>query len=143
MQVQVGQVIAKPFRDSPLALYRSLRSLNPSPYMYDWNFDNFQVVGSSPEILVRQEIVTEEERQKNIITIRPLAGTRKRGATPAEDLQLAEKLTSYPKERAEHVMLIYLARNDLVRVGKTGSGKATDTMTLETHLNSTHQDSRY
>src|SRR5690606_29117908 len=105
MQVQIGQVIAKPFRDSPLSLYRSLRSLNPSPYMYYWNFDNFQVVGSSPEILVRQEIVTEAERQKNMITIRPLAGTRKRGATPEEDLKLAEELTADPKERAEHVML--------------------------------------
>src|SRR5690606_25980161 len=131
MQVQVGQVIAKPFRDSPLSLYRSLRSLNPSPYMYYWNFDNFQVVGSSPEILVRQEIVTQDERQKNMITIRPLACTRKRGATPEADQKLAEELTADPKERAEHVMLIDLARNDVGRVAKTGTVAVTDTMTIE------------
>src|SRR5690606_29765975 len=126
MQVQIGQVITKPFRDSPLSLYRSLRSLNPSPYMYYWNFDNFQIVGSSPEILVRQEIVTEADKQKTMVTIRPLAGTRKRGATPEQDAQLAEELMADPKERAEHVMLIDLARNDVGRVAKTGSVKVTD-----------------
>ncbi len=138
MQVQVGQVIAKPFRDSPLSLYRSLRSLNPSPYMYYWNFDNFHVVGSSPEILVRQELVTEADRQKTLVTIRPLAGTRKRGATPAEDEQLAEELIADPKERAEHVMLIDLARNDVGRVAETGSVKVTDTMTIERYSHVMH-----
>jgi len=138
MQVQVGQVIAKPFRDSPLSLYRSLRSLNPSPYMYYWNFDSFQVVGSSPEILVRQEIVAEDGRNKTLVTIRPLAGTRKRGATPEEDARLAEELTTDPKERAEHVMLIDLARNDVGRVAKTGTVQVTDTMTIERYSHVMH-----
>ncbi len=138
MQVQIGQVIAKPFRDSPLSLYRSLRSINPSPYMYYWNFDDFHVVGSSPEILVRQEVVTEEERQKTLVTIRPLAGTRKRGTTPTEDEQLAEELLADPKERAEHVMLIDLARNDIGRVAETGTVKVTDTMTIERYSHVMH-----
>jgi anthranilate synthase component 1 len=138
MQVQVGQVIAKPFRDSPLSLYRSLRSLNPSPYMYYWNFDDFQVVGASPEILVRQEIITEEQRQRTQITIRPLAGTRKRGATPEEDLRLADELKKDPKERAEHVMLIDLARNDIGRVAHTGSVEVTDTMAIERYSHVMH-----
>lgn len=138
MQVQIGQVIAKPFRDSPLSLYRSLRSLNPSPYMYYWNFDNFQVVGSSPEILVRQEIVTQEQRQKTMVTIRPLAGTRKRGATPEEDARLATELLADPKERAEHVMLIDLARNDVGRVAKTGTVEVSDTMTIERYSHVMH-----
>src|SRR5690606_25926975 len=121
MQVQVGQGIAKPYRDSPLSLYRALRSLNPSPYLYSWNFGDFHVVGSSPEILVRQEIVQKDEQTKTMVTIRPLAGTRKRGATPEEDARLAEELKADPKERAEHVMLIDLARNDVGRVAKTGT----------------------
>lgn len=138
MQVQIGQVIAKPFRDSPLSLYRSLRSLNPSPYMYYWNFDNFQVVGSSPEILVRKEIVGQEEQQKTMVTIRPLAGTRKRGATPEEDLRLAQELAADPKERAEHVMLIDLARNDVGRVAKTGTVTVSDTMSIERYSHVMH-----
>ncbi|NYT38101.1 anthranilate synthase component I [Allopusillimonas soli] len=138
MQVQVGQVIAKPFRDSPLSLYRSLRSLNPSPYMYYWNFDNFQVVGASPEILVRQDIVHEDGRRKTLATIRPLAGTRRRGSTPEEDAALAEELMADPKERAEHVMLIDLARNDVGRVAKTGTVKVTDTMTIERYSHVMH-----
>ena len=138
MQVQIGQVIAKPFRDSPLSLYRSLRSLNPSPYMYFWNFDDFQVVGSSPEILVRQEIVSEADRKKTVVTIRPLAGTRKRGATPTEDARLAEELMADPKERAEHVMLIDLARNDVGRVARTGTVEVTDTMTIERYSHVMH-----
>ncbi len=138
MQVQIGQVIAKPYRDAPLSLYRALRSLNPSPYMYYWDFDQFHVVGSSPEILVRQETVTEENRKKTQVTIRPLAGTRKRGGTPEEDLRLAEELTADPKERAEHVMLIDLARNDIGRVAKTGSVKVTDTMTIERYSHVMH-----
>src|SRR5690606_2099538 len=92
MQVQVGQVIAKPYRDSPLSLYRALRSLNPSPYLYYWNFDDFHVVGSSPEILVRQEVIRKNDQTRTMVTIRPLAGTRKRGATPEEDARLAEEL---------------------------------------------------
>jgi len=138
MQVQVGQVITKPFRDSPLSLYRSLRSLNPSPYMYYWNFEDFHVVGSSPEILVRQETVTEDGRQKSMVTIRPLAGTRKRGATPHEDAMMAEDLLTDPKERAEHVMLIDLARNDVGRVAQTGTVTVTDTMTIERYSHVMH-----
>ncbi|ARP83944.1 anthranilate synthase component I [Bordetella genomosp. 9] len=138
MQVQVGQVITKPFRDSPLSLYRSLRSLNPSPYMYFWNFGDFHVVGSSPEILVRQERVVEDGEPKSRITIRPLAGTRKRGTTPEEDAALAAELQADPKEIAEHVMLIDLARNDVGRVAETGSVKVTDTMAIERYSHVMH-----
>jgi anthranilate synthase component 1 len=138
MQVQVGQVITKPFRDSPLSLYRSLRSLNPSPYMYFWNFGDFHVVGSSPEILVRQERVEENGQPKSRITIRPLAGTRKRGSTPEDDAALARELQADPKEIAEHVMLIDLARNDVGRVAETGSVKVTDTMAIERYSHVMH-----
>jgi anthranilate synthase component I len=140
MQVQVGQVIAKPFSDSPLSLYRALRSLNPSPYMYFWNFGDFQVVGASPEILVRQEVVagTDTAQPETEVTIRPLAGTRKRGATPEEDAALAEELRADPKECAEHVMLIDLARNDVGRVAKIGSVHVTDTMTIERYSHVMH-----
>lgn len=140
MQVQVGQVIAKPFRDSPLSLYRALRSLNPSPYMYYWNFGEFQVVGASPEILVRQEIApgTDTTAPETTVTIRPLAGTRRRGGTPEEDEALALELQTDPKERAEHVMLIDLARNDVGRVAKIGSVKVTDTMVIERYSHVMH-----
>jgi anthranilate synthase component 1 len=144
MQVQVGQVITKPFSDSPLSLYRALRSLNPSPYMYFWNFGDFQVVGASPEILVRQEALALADDApvgtpaETEITIRPLAGTRKRGATPEEDAALAEELLADPKERAEHVMLIDLARNDVGRVAKVGSVKVTDTMVIERYSHVMH-----
>ncbi len=140
MQVQVGQVIAKPYRDSPLSLYRALRSLNPSPYMYFWNFGDFQVVGASPEILVRQEIVPDASSQapETEVTIRPLAGTRRRGGTPEEDAALAKELQADPKERAEHVMLIDLARNDVGRVAKTGSVEVTDTMVIERYSHVMH-----
>ncbi|AIL32461.1 anthranilate synthase component I [Basilea psittacipulmonis] len=139
MQVQVGQVIAKPFRDAPLSLYRSLRSLNPSPYMYFWNFGDFQVVGSSPEILVRQEVVLNEElKEETNVVIRPLAGTRRRGETPAEDKMLAQDLLNDPKERAEHVMLIDLARNDIGRVAEIGSVTVTDQMVIENYSHVMH-----
>ena len=138
MQVQIGQVITKPFRDAPLSLYRALRSLNPSPYMYFWNFDDFQVVGSSPEILVRREQVVEQGQEKQYVTIRPLAGTRKRGATPEEDAQLAAELQADPKERAEHVMLIDLARNDIGRIAKPGTVEVSDTMSIERYSHVQH-----
>lgn len=138
MQVQVGQVIAKPFRDAPLSLYRALRSLNPSPYMYFWNFGDFQVVGSSPEILVRQESIVDNGVPKSQVTIRPLAGTRKRGATPEQDAALAQELKADPKEIAEHVMLIDLARNDVGRVAEVGSVKVTDTMAIERYSHVMH-----
>jgi anthranilate synthase component 1 len=138
MQVQVGQVIAKPFRDSPLSLYRALRSLNPSPYMYYWNFDTFHIVGASPEILVRKDHEVLDGQSRDTVTIRPLAGTRKRGTTQEEDLQLEQELLADPKERAEHVMLIDLARNDIGRVAKTGTVEVTDTMTIERYSHVMH-----
>lgn len=138
MQVVIGQVIRKPFRDSPLSLYRSLRSLNPSPYMYFWNFDSFQVIGSSPEILVRQEHHLQEGQAIRRATIRPLAGTRKRGTTPFEDAQLAEELRNDPKERAEHLMLIDLARNDIGQIAKAGTVTVSEVMEIERYSHVQH-----
>jgi len=137
-QVQIGQVIAKPYRDAPLSLYRALRSLNPSPYMYYWNFDDFHVVGASPEILVRQEPVLHAGEMHKQVTVRPLAGTRKRGGSIEEDLALEAELLADPKERAEHVMLIDLARNDIGRVAQTGTVEVTDTMTVERYSHVMH-----
>jgi len=134
MQVVIGQRISKPFTDSPLALYRALRSLNPSPYMYFYDFGDMQIVGSSPEILVRQE----KRASEKIVTIRPLAGTRPRGASPEEDERLAKELLADPKEIAEHVMLIDLARNDVGRIAKTGSVKVTDSMSIEKYSHVQH-----
>ncbi|MGI4856098.1 MAG: anthranilate synthase component I family protein, partial [Janthinobacterium lividum] len=134
MQVQVGQRLVKPFRDSPLSLYRALRSVNPSPYMYFYNFGDFHVVGSSPEILVRQEPRGEER----VVTIRPLAGTRPRGATPETDAALAAELLADPKEIAEHVMLIDLARNDVGRIAKTGTVSVVDKMQIEKYSHVQH-----
>jgi len=134
MQVVIGQRISKPFTDSPLALYRALRSLNPSPYMYFYDFGDMQIVGSSPEILVRQE----KRATEKIVTIRPLAGTRPRGANPEEDERLAKELLADPKEIAEHVMLIDLARNDVGRIAKTGSVKVTDSMSIEKYSHVQH-----
>jgi anthranilate synthase component 1 len=134
MQVVIGQRISKPFTDSPLALYRALRSLNPSPYMYFYDFGDMQIVGSSPEILVRQE----KRAAEKIVTIRPLAGTRPRGASPEEDERLAKELLADPKEIAEHVMLIDLARNDVGRIAKTGSVKVTDSMSIEKYSHVQH-----
>ena len=134
MQVQVGQRLIKPYRDNPLLLYRALRSLNPSPYMYFYNFGDFQVVGASPEILVRQE----ERGDERIVTIRPLAGTRPRGNTPERDTELATELLNDPKEIAEHVMLTDLARNDVGRIAKTGSVVVTDKMVIEKYSHVQH-----
>ena len=134
MQVVIGQRISKPFTDSPLALYRALRSLNPSPYMYFYDFGDMQIVGSSPEILVRQE----KRAAEKIVTIRPLAGTRPRGANPEEDERFAKELLADPKEIAEHVMLIDLARNDVGRIAKTGSVKVTDSMSIEKYSHVQH-----
>ena len=134
MQVQVGQRIHKTFTQSPLSLYRALRSLNPSPYMYFYNMGDFQVVGASPEILVRQETTAEG----NKVTIRPLAGTRPRGATPEADIATEHELINDPKERAEHVMLIDLARNDIGRIAKTGSVKVTEAFAVERYSHVMH-----
>ncbi|MGO4281478.1 anthranilate synthase, component I [Cupriavidus sp. OV038] len=142
MQVQIGQRLVKPYRDSPLSLYRALRSLNPSPYMYFYNFGDFQVVGASPEILVRQETrkmgTNGDADSKHIVTIRPLAGTRPRGSTPERDAQLATELLNDPKEIAEHVMLIDLARNDIGRIAETGTVKVTDKMVIEKYSHVQH-----
>ncbi len=134
MQVQVGQRIKKRYTESPLSLYRALRSLNPSPYMYYYHFGDFHVVGASPEILVRQE--STEEGTK--ITIRPLAGTRPRGATPDKDKLAEQELLADPKERAEHVMLIDLARNDIGRVAQVGSVKVTEAFAVERYSHVMH-----
>jgi len=138
MQVQVGQRIKKRYTESPLSLYRALRSLNPSPYMYYYHFGDFHVVGASPEILVRQELVTTGESISTKVTIRPLAGTRPRGATPELDKAAEAELVGDPKERAEHVMLIDLARNDIGRIAKVGSVKVSDAFCVERYSHVMH-----
>jgi anthranilate synthase component I len=134
MQVVIGQRLRKRYTESPLSLYRALRSLNPSPYMYYYDMGDFQIVGASPEILVRQEATPEGQK----VTIRPLAGTRPRGATPERDAALAAELQADPKERAEHLMLIDLARNDIGRIAKTGSVKVTEAFAIERYSHVMH-----
>jgi len=134
MQVQVGQRLRKRYTESPLSLYRALRSLNPSPYMYFYDMGDFQIVGASPEILVSQEHTVEGDK----VTIRPLAGTRPRGATPEQDKLLEVELSGDPKERAEHLMLIDLARNDIGRIAKTGSVKVTEAFVVERYSHVMH-----
>ena len=130
MQVVLSQRTSKPFVASPLALYRALRSLNPSPYMFFYHFDDFYVVGASPEILVRLE--------EGIVTVRPIAGTRPRGKNQQEDAALAVDLLADPKELAEHVMLMDLGRNDIGRVAQTGTVKVTEKMQIERYSHVMH-----
>jgi anthranilate synthase component I len=130
MQVQVSQRTSRTFDAAPLALYRALRGLNPSPYMFYFDFADHHVVGASPEILVRLAGGT--------ITLRPIAGTRPRGATPEQDAARAEELLGDPKERAEHVMLIDLGRNDVGRVAATGSVRVTEKMVVERYSHVMH-----
>jgi anthranilate synthase component I len=130
MQVVLSQRMSTPFSASPLSLYRALRALNPSPYMFYFDMGNFHVVGSSPEILVRLE--------NGVVTLRPIAGTRPRGATREEDLALEKDLLADPKERAEHVMLMDLGRNDVGRVAQTGSVKVSDSMVIERYSHVMH-----
>ncbi len=130
MQVVLSQRMSKPFAASPLALYRTLRSLNPSPYMFYFDFEDYHVVGASPEILVR----LEGER----VTVRPIAGTRKRGATQEEDAALATELLADEKERAEHTQLLDLGRNDCGRVAKIGTVKLTENMLIERYSHVMH-----
>jgi anthranilate synthase component 1 len=130
MQVVLSQRMSQPFPAAPLTLYRSLRALNPSPYMFFYNFGDFHVVGASPEILVRLE--------NGKVTVRPIAGTRPRGKTAEEDAALATELLADPKERAEHVMLMDLGRNDIGRVAQTGTVKVTDNMTIERYSHVMH-----
>ena len=134
MQVQIGQRLQKRYTESPLTLYRALRSLNPSPYMYFYDMGDFQIVGASPEILVRHEHTPEGDK----VTIRPLAGTRPRGTTPERDKALEVELQGDPKERAEHLMLIDLARNDIGRIAKTGSVKVTEAFAIERYSHVMH-----
>jgi anthranilate synthase component I len=138
MQVQVGQRIRKRYTESPLSLYRALRSLNPSPYMYYYHFGDFHVVGASPEILVRQEQMTTGGEGGQKITIRPLAGTRPRASSPERDKEVEHELVNDPKERAEHVMLIDLARNDIGRIAKTGTVKVTEAFAVERYSHVMH-----
>lgn len=129
-QVVLSQRFEADFRLPATALYRALRRTNPSPYMYFLDFGGFQVAGSSPEILVKV--------QHGQVTIRPIAGTRKRGATPTRDKELAEELLSDPKELAEHLMLLDLGRNDVGRVARIGTVKVTDKFFLEYYSHVMH-----
>ena len=130
MQVVLSQRMSKPYAASPMALYRAIRSLNPSPYMFYFNFEDFHVVGASPEILTRLE--------DDVVTVRPIAGTRKRGATVAEDLALEKELLADQKEIAEHVQLLDLGRNDAGRVSEIGSVKVTERFTIERYSHVMH-----
>jgi anthranilate synthase component 1 len=130
MQTVISQRMSIPFESAPLDLYRALRCLNPSPYMYFLNLDDFHIVGSSPEILARVE--------HGEVTVRPIAGTRKRGQNEAEDIALEKDLLADPKECAEHLMLIDLGRNDAGRVSEIGSVKLTDKMVIERYSHVMH-----
>ncbi len=130
MQCVISQRMSIPFSSKPLDLYRALRCLNPSPYMYVLNLDDFHVVGSSPEILARVE--------DGEVAVRPIAGTRKRGLTPEEDLAMEQELLADPKEIAEHLMLIDLGRNDVGRVAEIGAVELTDKMIVERYSHVMH-----
>jgi anthranilate synthase component 1 len=130
MQVVLSQRMSVPCTAAPLNIYRALRCLNPSPYMFYLNLGDFHIVGSSPEILVRLE--------DNTVTVRPIAGTRRRGATPEQDLALEQELLADPKEIAEHLMLIDLGRNDTGRVAEIGSVQLTDKMIVERYSHVMH-----
>ena len=130
MQVVISQRMTIDFKAAPIDLYRALRCFNPTPYMYFFNFGDFHVVGSSPEVLVRVE--------DGLVTVRPIAGTRPRGASEEADLALEEDLLSDAKEIAEHLMLIDLGRNDVGRVSATGSVKVTEKMVIERYSNVMH-----
>ncbi len=138
MQIVIGQRVKKRYTENPLSLYRALRSLNPSPYMYYYDMGGFQIVGASPEILVRQELRTVDGRPEKVVTIRPIAGTKPRGATPEQDQHNERDLLSDAKERAEHLMLIDLARNDIGRIAKTGSVKVTEAFGIERYSHVMH-----
>ena len=130
MQVVLSQRMAQPFPAAPLSLYRALRSVNPSPYMFYYDMGDHHVVGASPEILVRLE--------RDTVTVRPIAGTRPRGKTLQEDAELAEELLADPKELAEHLMLIDLGRNDIGRVAQNGTVRLTEKMIIERYSHVMH-----
>ena len=129
-QVVIGQRLSAPLPASPFALYRSLRRMNPSPFLYFLDFDDHQVVGSSPEILVRL--------RDDVVTVRPIAGTRPRGKTAAEDQKFEADLLADPKECAEHLMLLDLGRNDVGRVAKPGTVRVTERFTIERYSHVMH-----
>jgi anthranilate synthase component 1 len=129
-QVVIGQRLSAPLPASPFALYRSLRRMNPSPFLYFLDFDDHQVIGSSPEILVRL--------RDDVVTVRPIAGTRPRGKTAAEDNQFEADLLADPKECAEHLMLLDLGRNDVGRVAKPGTVNVTERFTIERYSHVMH-----
>ncbi|MBI3775007.1 MAG: anthranilate synthase component I [Gammaproteobacteria bacterium] len=130
MQVVLSQRMSIPISARPLDLYRALRTINPSPYLYYLDLGDFQIAGSSPEILTRLE--------NNEVTVRPIAGTRPRGTTPEQDLALEKDLLADPKERAEHLMLIDLGRNDVGRIAQTGSVRVTENMLIERYSHVMH-----
>ncbi|MCY4611210.1 MAG: anthranilate synthase component I [Gammaproteobacteria bacterium] len=130
MQVVLSQRLSRPFESDPFHMYRGLHALNPSPYMYFLNLGPVQVIGSSPEILVR--------REGDTVTVRPIAGTRWRGTTEEEDLKLEAELLADPKERAEHLMLIDLGRNDIGRVCQPGTVRLTEQMEIERYSHVMH-----
>ncbi len=130
MQVVLSQRMSQPFPAAPLSLYRALRSLNPSPYMFYYDMGDHQVVGASPEILVRLE--------GDAVTVRPIAGTRPRGSSPQQDAELADELLADPKELAEHLMLIDLGRNDIGRVARNGTVRLTEKMIIERYSHVMH-----
>ena len=130
MQVVCSQRMSIPFNADPVALYRSIRQLNPSPYMYYLNLKEFHIVGSSPEILARLE--------DGKITVRPIAGTRRRGKNKADDTAMEKDLVNDPKEIAEHLMLIDLGRNDVGRVAKPGTVKVTEKFGIEKYSHVMH-----
>ena len=130
MQVVISQRMSIPYELPPLDLYRALRCLNPSPYMYFLDMGDFQIAGSSPEILARVE--------EGIVTVRPIAGTRRRGKTHDEDLAMEQELLDDPKEIAEHLMLIDLGRNDVGRIAEIGSVELTDKMVVERYSHVMH-----
>ena len=130
MQVVISQRLSVPFDAEPLDLYRALRSLNPSPYLYFLDLGDFHIVGSSPEILVHME--------DDNVTVRPIAGTRRRGATAEEDQALERELLADPKELAEHLMLIDLGRNDIGRVSQVGSVEVTEKLAIERYSHVMH-----
>ena len=134
-QVVLAQRFTCPFTLPPLALYRALRRVNPSPFLYFLDLPGFALIGSSPEILVR---VRPNAAGESEVTIRPIAGTRLRGATPLEDKANEASLLADPKERAEHLMLLDLGRNDVGRVALAGTVEVTDSYTIERYSHVMH-----
>ncbi|HET8843490.1 MAG TPA: chorismate-binding protein, partial [Ktedonobacteraceae bacterium] len=129
-QVVLSQRLSRPVNTAPFTIYRALRAINPSPYMFFLDLEDFHIIGASPELLVRVE--------HNEVTIHPIAGSRGRGADPKEDDALAEELKNDPKERAEHVMLLDLGRNDVGRVSQPGTVEVTECMQIERYSHVMH-----